>query len=410
MVEPRENRCQLIRDLFSENMPGRYELDLAPSYASALSMVQHRNYDICFTPSRIGEHDAIDMLAEMSGNEWKIPVIILTSGAESRIDDVDATGPEAHYPITKGHFYGDFLEQYIRYAMERNRVESSVMRAKQEWEQIFDAVPDGISIIDRNHLFKRVNRSMADRLGSKPADLIGRACYEVVHGLSSPPDFCPLSLMLNDGREHCAEISEKNLKGVFLVSVSPLLDDQNDLTGGIYVAREITQLKKIQEALRESNEKLEQHVAMRTSELVQKAKDLEESYITLKVLMGRREEDRTEIRESVTHNIKELVFPHLDRMEHSDLTKEQLDAFVREIKSTLENVISPFPSFLSGKGLSPAEVRIAEMIRAGKSNKEIADLLSISDGTVRVHRERIRKKLGLTNQKANLQTYLHSLQ
>jgi DNA-binding CsgD family transcriptional regulator len=216
--------------------------------------------------------------------------------------------------------------------------------------------------------------------------------------------------MLNDGREHCAEISEKNLKGVFLVSVSPLLDDQNDLTGGIYVAREITQLKKIQEALRESNEKLEQHVAMRTSELVQKAKDLEESYITLKVLMGRREEDRTEIRESVTHNIKELVFPHLDRMEHSDLTKEQLDAFVREIKSTLENVISPFPSFLSGKGLSPAEVRIAEMIRAGKSNKEIADLLSISDGTVRVHRERIRKKLGLTNQKANLQTYLHSLQ
>ncbi len=147
LVEPRENRCQLVRDLFSKNMPGRYELDLAPSYASALSMVQHRKYDICFMPSRIGEHDVIDMLSEISGNEWKIPVIILTSGTESRIDDVDATGPEAHYPITEGHFCGDFLEHYIRYAMERNRVESSVMRAKQEWEQIFDAVPDGISII-----------------------------------------------------------------------------------------------------------------------------------------------------------------------------------------------------------------------------------------------------------------------
>jgi PAS domain S-box-containing protein len=410
LVEPRGDSRQLVRDLFSEIMPGHYELHLAPSYAAALSMVQQRNYDVCFTPSRIGEHDAIDMLSEMSGNEWRIPVIILTSGAESRTDDVDTTGRKAHYSLSKGHFCGDFLEQHIRYAMERNRAESAVMRAKKEWEQIFDAIPDPIAIIDRNYLFQRVNRAMASRLGSKPVDLIGRPCHEVVHGLSSPPDFCLMAQMLDDGLEKCAEICEKNLNGIFLVSVSPFLDDQNDLAGGIHVARDITQLKKIEEALRESNEKLEQHVAMRTSELVQKTKDLEESNIALEVLLRRREEDRTEIQDSVTHNIKELVFPHLDRMEHSVLTKEQLDTCIREIKSTLENVISPFPGFLSGKGLSPAEVRIAEMIRAGKSNKEIADLLSISDGTVRVHREHIRKKLELTNQKTNLQTYLQSLQ
>ncbi|MGO8945596.1 MAG: PAS domain-containing protein [Syntrophobacteraceae bacterium] len=406
LVEPRKDRSQLIRELFSGKTRGKYELDLAPSYAAALSMVQHRNYDVCFAPSHIGEHDVIDMLSEMLRKEWKIPVIILTSGAESRIDDIDATGRTAYYRLTKDHFSGDFLEQYLRYRLERSRVERLVMRAKKEWEQIFDAVPDPIAIIDRNHQFQRVNRAMADRLGSKPEDLIGRTCYEVVHGLSSPPDFCPMVLMLNDGREHNAEILEENLKGVFLVSVSPYLDDQTNLIGGIHVARDITQLKKIEGALREWNEELEQHVAMRTSELVQKAKDLEESNIALKFLLRHREEDKTEIQESVTHNIKELVFPHLDRMEHGVVTKEQFNASIREIRSTLENVISPFPSFLSGKGLSPAEVRIAEMIRAGKSNKEIADLLSISDGTVRVHRERIRKKLGLTNQKTNLQTYL----
>jgi len=406
LVEPRDDRCQVIRELFSGRTRGKYELDLAPSYAAALSMVQHRNYDICFAPSHIGEHDVIDMLSEMLRKEWKIPVIILTSGAESRIDDVNATGRMDNYRLTKDHFSGDFLEQYIRYRLERNRVESLVMRAKKEWEQIFDAVPDPIAIIDRNHRFQRVNRAMADRLGSKPGDLIGRSCYEVVHDLSSPPDFCPMTLMLNDGREHNAEIIEENLKGVFLVSVSPYLDDQSNLIGGIHVARDITQLKKIEGALREWNEELEQHVAMRTSELVQKAKDLEESNIALKFLLRHREEDKTEIQETVTHNIKELVFPHLDRVEHGVVTKEQLIACIREIRSTLENVISPFPSFLSGKGLSPAEVRIAEMIRAGKSNKEIADLLSISDGTVRVHRERIREKLGLTNQKTSLQAYL----
>lgn len=148
---------------------------------------------------------------------------------------------------------------------------------------------------------------------------------------------------------------------------------------------------------------------MRTSELVQKAKEIEESNIALSVLLRRMEQDRSEIRESVNLNIRELLFPHLDRMEQGVLSKEQLNACIREIKSIFESCVSPFTQFLSGKGLSPTEIRIAEMIREGKINKEIADLISISAGTVRTHRERIRNKLGLTNQKTNLQTYLQSL-
>ena len=407
LVEPRNDGSQLIRDVFSENMPGHYELDVAPSYVAALSMVEHRNYDICFAPSRIGEHDVIDLLSEMLKREWKIPVILLTNKAWAGIDDIDTTVFKG--TITRDQFCENFLEHHIRYAIERNRVELAVMRAKKEWEYIFDVIPDPIAIIDRNYLLQRVNRAMADRLGLKPWDLIGRPCYEVVHDLSSPPDFCPMSLTLNDGQEHCAEIFEKNLKGVFLISVSPFLDDQNNLIGGIHVAREITQLKKIEEALRESNAKLEQHVAMRTSELVQKAKEIDESNIALSVLLRRMEQDRSEIQECVNLNIRELLFPHLDRMEQGVLSKEQLDACIREIKSIFESCVSPFTQFLSGKGLSPTEIRIAEMIREGKINKEIADLISISTGTVRTHRERIRNKLGLTNQKTNLQTYLQSL-
>jgi PAS domain S-box-containing protein len=409
LIEPNESSRQLIRDLFLENMPGHYELHLAPSYSAALSMAQHRSYDVCFAPLRIGERDVTEVLSEMSGNKPEIPVIILTSGAGPGTHDVPTAGPKDDGSPAMERFCGNFLEQHIRYAMERSRVESALMKAKKKWEHIFDAVPDPLAIIDLDYRFDRVNRAMAGRLGAKPEDLVGRACYEVVHCLTLPADFCPLSLMFKDGLQHSAEIFEKNMNGTFLVSVSPLYDDENHLTGGIHVARDITHLKDIEAALRESNEKLEQHVAMRTVELVQKAEDLKESNIAMKVLMKHREQDRTEIQESVTHNIRELVFPNLDRMEHGIASKEQLNACIREIKNCLENVISPSPRSLSGKGLSPAELRIAEMIRAGKSTKEIADLLSISHGTVRTHRERIRKKLGLTNQKTNLQTYLHSL-
>jgi DNA-binding CsgD family transcriptional regulator len=250
---------------------------------------------------------------------------------------------------------------------------------------------------------------MADLLESKPADLIGRPCYKVVHNLSSPADFCPWTLAMKDRQGHSAEIFEDNLKGIFLISVSPLFDDQNNLIGGIHLARNISHLKQIEENLRKSNETLEQHVKIHTSELVKKAKDLEESNIALKVLLRQRDHDRAEIQDSLTHNIRELICPHLDQMEQRVLSKEELDASIREIRGALDNLTSFFPRFLSSQGLSPAEVRIAEMIRTGKNNKEIAELLSISDGTVRVHREHIRNKLGLKNRKINLESFLNSL-
>jgi PAS domain S-box-containing protein len=335
-------------------MPDHYELHTAPSYAEALSMARHRNYDICFAPSRIGEKSVTELLSEMSGNEWEIPVTILTAVPASGIDDVHTTARNDARSPAGDLLCVNFLEQHIGHAMERNRVEPSALQAGEEWGHIFDAVPDPIAIIDRNHVIQRVNKAMAQRLGSKPSDLIGRPCYEVVHGLSSPAPACPMSLTLKDGWEHRAEIFEERLNGIFLVSVSPLLDHDNNLVGVIHVARDITELKKIERALRESNEKLEQNVEMRTSELARKALDLEESNIALKVLLKQREQDRKEIQESVTHNIRELVFPNLDRMAHGILSREQLHARLREIKGCLENVVSPAPRSLSGKGLSPA--------------------------------------------------------
>ncbi|UCE35779.1 MAG: LuxR family transcriptional regulator, partial [Deltaproteobacteria bacterium] len=48
------------------------------------------------------------------------------------------------------------------------------------------------------------------------------------------------------------------------------------------------------------------------------------------------------------------------------------------------------------------------MIRNGLQTKEIAELCSISLATVNRHREHIRRKLGITNSKRNLLTYLQS--
>jgi DNA-binding CsgD family transcriptional regulator len=78
------------------------------------------------------------------------------------------------------------------------------------------------------------------------------------------------------------------------------------------------------------------------------------------------------------------------------------------LESNLNDVVSPFIHKLSSKyvGLTPTEIQIANLVKEGKTTKEIAEILHSSDRTVEFHRKNIRKKIGLVNRKVNLRSHL----
>jgi PAS domain S-box-containing protein len=138
----------------------------------------------------------------------------------------------------------------------KKRMQDEILRAKNEWERTFDAVPDLIAILDREQRIVRVNKAMADRLGIQPQDAIGQHCYKVVHHLGMPPRSCPHQLLLNDGREHSTEIHEDSLNGDFLVTVSPLRNVSGGLTGSVHLLHDITEPKRVEKALQMAAKKL----------------------------------------------------------------------------------------------------------------------------------------------------------
>jgi PAS domain S-box-containing protein len=150
---------------------------------------------------------------------------------------------------------------YFRNITEHKRVEEAIIRAKEEWERTFDTIPDLITILDKEHRVVRVNKAMAERLRLSPDQCFGLRCYEAVHGLSCPPEFCPHTLTCRDGGEHTAEVHEAILCGDFLVSTTPLCDSEGHLVGSVHVARDITKRKAAEDQLAKQASQLQEHKA-----------------------------------------------------------------------------------------------------------------------------------------------------
>ncbi|HUT92437.1 MAG TPA: PAS domain S-box protein [Thermoguttaceae bacterium] len=136
------------------------------------------------------------------------------------------------------------------------RVDVPTVQTAEEWQRTFDAVPDPIAILDTQHRIVRVNKAMAERLGLIEDQCVGQTCYRLVHGTDEPPAFCPHARLLRDGEEHTVEVHEERLAGDFLVTASPLRDSSGRLVGSVHVARDLTDRKRAEEELRQSESRL----------------------------------------------------------------------------------------------------------------------------------------------------------
>ena len=132
---------------------------------------------------------------------------------------------------------------------ERRRGEEKIKRAAEEWRATFDSITDLVSIHDNDFRLIRVNKAFANAFKMKPAELIGKPCYEIVHGAIEPVPDCPHRAAVETKEPATAEFFEPYLGIHLQISMSPVFNNKGEVIGTVHIAKDITERKKMDEQL-----------------------------------------------------------------------------------------------------------------------------------------------------------------
>jgi PAS domain S-box-containing protein len=284
---------------------------------------------------------------------------------------------------------------------QRKQAELAFRRSEKQYRAVVETQNELICRHLPDCTFSFVNEAHCRYFGLKREEIIGRnfliftvkedhkAILKRIASLSPehPVNIHEERVVIPGGEHRWQEWSNR---GIF--------DEWGRLVEVQSVGRDITQRKKAERALKASEKELR----------VQKA-ILEQKNITLREILDQIEIEKKEIKDDVIASIDTLLFPIIQKLK-SEGPKTH-SKYINLLERSLEGLASSFGRKISQTSLklTPREIDICNMIKNGLSSKEIAGLLYLSLKTINRHRQNIRRKCNIRNQKINLATFLQSL-
>lgn len=283
---------------------------------------------------------------------------------------------------------------------------------------LFNHASIGFAVTDPAGCFQRVNPALCKMLGCEPEDLLGRRLLRII----APNHWRRLRSTIAEIRSgktihvqlpfDC--LDQKGNLIHSLVDLSLVADADNvarylivqvnDNSCLVHAKKELAETQKRHQALLDASSKASE------KELKERTESLSEVNTALEVLLRKRDADRMDVEDKMLSNAKNLILPYLEKLKASRLDNRQR-VYLNLVESNLNELISPLSQRMARHYLNftPLEIQVADLVKEGKTTKDIAHILRLSVRTIEAVRYTIRRKLGLKKKRANLRSHLLSI-
>lgn len=282
---------------------------------------------------------------------------------------------------------------------ERKEWEHALRQSEERYHRAFHSSPDSITIsFISTGTFLEVNEGFEKITGYSRDEILGRTSIEM--GIWRNPD----------DRERLAErlLEEpvvRDFETAFVTRdgreviglLSATIIELHGTPCMLATVRDVTEQRRAEAKLRETTEQLRREHA-----------ELKEKNIALKQILDHIEQDKTAYRQEVAASVENLFVPVIEKLRGAGgrLSHTEIESLRARLDAIIKDDIDQFQNNLAK--LTPRELDICELIRDGKTSKEIAETLALSPETIHKHRQAIRRKLQIDHRGINLSSYLRS--
>jgi len=281
------------------------------------------------------------------------------------------------------------------------KAEEALRVSESRYRRLFEAARDGILLLDaQSGRITSVNPYLLEMLGFTQAEMIGKRIWEIGADKDRERSRAAFRVLQKNGYIQYENIplltKDRRLVEFEFISNVYFVDGAKVVQCNV---RDITERKKAEKVLRESEEKLTEQNAL-----------LERKNVALREIMDQNRDEKKRLQNQVQANAENLMMPVIEKLKAKG--GPLAERYTSLLEANLKEITSGFGSSISSRlvSLTQKEIDVCNMIKNGFGSKEISEALFISTRTVETHRNNIRRKLNISGKEVNLATYLKFLQ
>ena len=256
LIEDSPGDARLIQEVLSEAPSVPHELECVDRLSKGLERLAVGDIDLLLLDLGLPDSQGLDTVSKVCAQAPAVPIVVLT-GLYDETLGIEALRLGAQDYLLKADAQSKELWRVMRYAEERKRAEMALKDSEKKYHDLLDNANDLIQFVRADTSIQFVNNKWLETLGYSeeevknlkvtdilPENQIARI-MEVLKGVANGGTVTNIETTFIS--KHGKEISvEGNESGLF---------QDGEFIGAIGIFRDITERKRAEDALRESEEK-----------------------------------------------------------------------------------------------------------------------------------------------------------